>query len=76
MIGYCIIDFGCIGLECLGFAVEVQLTLNKKCSELSSIRAIKDIQLLDFGSVTGALIFSYHLSELINSVGKVGFIGI
>lgn len=43
MVGYQIVDFGSIALERLGFAVEVQLTLNEKGSELSSIGAIEDI---------------------------------
>ena len=63
-------------MERLGFAVEVQLTLNKKGSELSSIGAIKDIRLSDFGSVSGALIFSNGLGEVVNGVGEVWFIGV
>ena len=61
-------------MECSGFAVEVQLTLNEKGLELSSIRAIKDVWLLDFGSVTRALIFSNCLSKIVNSISEVKFI--
>ena len=63
-------------MECLGFAVEVQLTLDEKGSELSGIGVIKDVWLSDFRSVTGALIFSNSLSKLVNSVSEIGFIRI
>ena len=58
------------------FAVEIQLTLNEKGLELSSVGAIKDIKLLDFGSVIGAQIFSNSLGEVVNGVGEVQFIGV
>jgi hypothetical protein len=63
-------------LEGFGFAIKIELTLNEKGSEFSCVGAIEDIRFSDFGSVAGALIFAYSLSELMNSVGKVWFIGI
>ena len=63
-------------MEHSGFAVEIQLTLNEKGLELSSVRAIEDVQLLDFGSISRALIFSNSLGEVVNGVGKVWFIGV
>ena len=70
------VDFGSIGSEHSGFAVEVQLTLNEKGSELFSVGAIKDIWLSDFGSVTRALIFSNSLGKVMNSVSEVWVIGV
>ena len=63
-------------MEHSGFAVEIQLTLNEKGLELSSVRAIEDVQLLDFGSISRALIFSNILGEVVNGIGKVWFIGV
>ena len=63
-------------MEHLEFAVEVQLTLNKKGLELSSVGAIENVWLSDFGSITGALIFLNSLGKIMNGIGKVWFIGI
>ena len=63
-------------MEHLEFAVEVQLTLNKKGLELSSVGAIENVWLSDFGSITGALIFLNSLGKVMNGIGEVWFIGI